>query len=78
MIKSVTDNHLHEIAVIGMACRFPGAKSVEQFWHNLSQGVESITFFSDEQLLESGLDPSVLSNPNYVKANAILERHRLV
>ncbi|MCM3132897.1 acyltransferase domain-containing protein [Paenibacillus polysaccharolyticus] len=31
-----------KIAIIGMACRAPGAENVEQFWSNLVQGVESI------------------------------------
>ena len=39
-----------EIAIIGMAGRFPGARDVGQFWNNLLQGVESITHFTDEQL----------------------------
>ena len=45
-----------EIAVIGMAGRFPGAKNLEQFWQNLCDGVESIKFFTDEELLAKGAD----------------------
>jgi len=37
-----------EIAVIGMSCRFPGANSPEQFWINLREGKNCITFFSEE------------------------------
>jgi len=40
-----------EIAVIGMAGRYPGAKNLDQFWQNLCEGVESIKFFTDEELL---------------------------
>ncbi|MEG4005581.1 SDR family NAD(P)-dependent oxidoreductase [Microcoleus sp. Pol11C1] len=61
-----------EIAIIGMAGRFPGAKDIEVFWHNLRDGVESIAFFSYEELLSSGVDSTLLNNPNYVKANAVL------
>ena len=39
-----------EIAIVGMAGRFPGAGGVEEFWGNLRSGVESITFFSDAEL----------------------------
>ena len=39
-----------DIAIIGMACRFPGAAHPRAFWDNLVRGVESITFFSDEEL----------------------------
>ncbi|MBX9258975.1 SDR family NAD(P)-dependent oxidoreductase [Desmonostoc muscorum CCALA 125] len=62
-----------EIAIIGLTGRFPGAKNLDEFWHNLQNGVESISFFSDEELLASGVEPALLSNPNYVKANAVLE-----
>jgi acyl transferase domain-containing protein len=62
-----------EIAVIGMAGRFPGAKNIHEFWDNLKNGVESIAFFSRQELEESGISTDLLNNPNYVKANAILE-----
>ncbi|HEX8186686.1 MAG TPA: beta-ketoacyl synthase N-terminal-like domain-containing protein, partial [Blastocatellia bacterium] len=62
-----------ELAIVGMAGRFPGAKNVDQFWNNLLSGVESITFFTDEELLSSGVDPAVLKAPNYVKAKPVLE-----
>jgi len=32
-----------DIAVIGIACRFPGADNVEEYWANLVNGVDSIT-----------------------------------
>jgi len=37
-----------EIAVIGMSGRFPGAGNIEEFWDNLINGREGISFFSDE------------------------------
>jgi non-ribosomal peptide synthase protein (TIGR01720 family) len=61
-----------EIAVIGMACRFPGAGSAAQFWRNLRDGVESISFFTDAELLAAGVEPTALRNPNLVKAGGIL------
>ena len=62
-----------DIAVIGMACRFPGANNLAQFWENLSQGVESIQSFSDHELLQAGIAAQVLARPDYVKAGAVLE-----
>ena len=44
-----------EVAIIGMAGRFPGAPTVERFWENLRDGVESIRFFTDEELLAAGI-----------------------
>jgi acyl transferase domain-containing protein/acyl carrier protein len=62
------------VAIIGMAGRFPGAATLEQFWQNLHDGVESITVFSDEELLEAGVDPAQLRAPNYIKARPILNQ----
>ncbi len=61
-----------DIAIVGMAGRFPGARSVDEFWHNLKHGVESITRFSDDELIAAGVDPALLSDPSYVKAGAVL------
>lgn len=62
-----------EIAIIGMAGRFPGANSIDELWNNLRNGVESITFFTNEQLQASGVKPEALDDPNYVKARPVLE-----
>lgn len=61
-----------EIAIIGMSCCFPGAKNIEDFWQNLQDGVKSISFFDERELVASGVDPTLLSNPNYVKAGGVL------
>ncbi|OEJ21758.1 acyl carrier protein [Streptomyces subrutilus] len=42
------------IAIIGMACRLPGAADVGAFWDNLRGGVESIRRFSAEELRQAG------------------------
>jgi len=62
-----------DIAVIGMAGRFPGAENLTEFWQNLCDGVESISFFSDAELLESGVPPELVNHPDYVKASPILK-----
>jgi len=61
------------VAIIGMAGRFPGAKNITEFWQNLTLGKEAIAFFSDAELLASGVAPNLLKNPNYVKASPILD-----
>ncbi|MER5748861.1 beta-ketoacyl synthase N-terminal-like domain-containing protein [Streptomyces sp. NPDC002088] len=61
-----------DVAIVGMACRLPGADSVDAFWRNLRGGRESTTFFSDEELLAAGLTEEELSRPGYVKAGQIL------
>ena len=61
-----------DVAIIGLAGRFPGAKDIDAFWQNLQDGVESITFFSEEELEAARVEPALLKNLNYVKANGIM------
>ncbi len=62
-----------EIAIIGMACRFPGAKNSQEFWTLLRDGVEAIRRFSKDELLAAGVDPVLLQNPDYVRAAGVLD-----
>jgi len=56
-----------------MSGRFPGAPNIESLWKNLCDGVESLTFFEDKDLLASGVSEHLFKNPRYVKAGAILD-----
>ncbi|HEX9733567.1 MAG TPA: amino acid adenylation domain-containing protein [Thermoanaerobaculia bacterium] len=60
-----------EVAVVGMAARFPGADDVDAFWHNLCAGVESIRRFSIDELL-ADVPREVLADPSYVPATGYL------
>ncbi|MCP4661319.1 MAG: amino acid adenylation domain-containing protein [bacterium] len=62
-----------DIAIIAMTLRFPGSDSPEQLWSNLCAGVESVSFFDDETCLAAGVDPERLADPNYVRAEAVIE-----
>jgi acyl transferase domain-containing protein/acyl carrier protein len=62
-----------EIAVIGMSGRFPKARDLRQLWRNLCDGVEAVTFFSDEELLAAGIPAERLRDSRYVKAGSVLE-----
>jgi amino acid adenylation domain-containing protein len=70
--KGDDQNNLPAVAIVGMAGRFPGAKTLDEFWRNLCAGVESITRFSDAELEDSFSD-EIRSAPNFVKARPILE-----
>jgi amino acid adenylation domain-containing protein len=61
-----------EVAVIGMAGVFPGAENIHEFWDNLKNGVESIVFFSDEDLKESGMSPTVYNDPDFIRARGLI------
>jgi non-ribosomal peptide synthase protein (TIGR01720 family) len=69
----VEERNGFEVAVIGMAGRFPGARDIEAFWRNLRGGVESISFFTDEEMLAAGIEAERLKIPNLVKAGGVLE-----
>jgi acyl transferase domain-containing protein/acyl carrier protein len=62
-----------QIAVVGMAGRFPGAADVASFWQNITGGVESISFFSEQELLAAGVDPATIADPSYVPARPVLD-----
>ncbi|MGE5339901.1 MAG: amino acid adenylation domain-containing protein [Candidatus Omnitrophota bacterium] len=64
--KTTTQTGL-EIAVIGMAGRFPGAQNIEQFWHNITNKVESLTFYTDDELSAAGVESELLNRSDYVK-----------
>jgi acyl transferase domain-containing protein/acyl carrier protein len=68
-----TDKTIEAIAIIGMAGRFPGAKNIAEFWQNLRDGIESISSFTDEEIIASGIASTTLQNFNYVKAGAVLD-----
>src|SRR5437660_998591 len=75
----MTSSQLHDsgydsaLALIGMSGRFPGAQNIEAFWQNITGGVKSIRFFSEEELLAAGVDPAQMAHPNFVKAGALLD-----
>jgi amino acid adenylation domain-containing protein len=61
-----------DIAIVGMALRFPGADTPERFWQNLKDGVESISFFSREEVLAAGVSAERVDDPAYVRAEGDL------
>jgi amino acid adenylation domain-containing protein len=63
---------LEGIAVVGMAGRFPGADDLGELWRNLCGGVESVRFYSREELAAAGVAPALLDDPRYVRAGAPL------
>src|ERR1700694_4826487 len=62
------------IEIIGMSGRFPGAENVEEFWENLVAGKETVSFFSDAELAEAGLDAGALKRAgHYIPARGVLK-----
>ena len=70
--KNIHENGRDAIAVVGLSGRFPGASTPDQLWRNLCNSVESISFFSPEEL-GPGIDDSLRNDPNYVRARGLIE-----
>ncbi|EIM9898988.1 SDR family NAD(P)-dependent oxidoreductase, partial [Salmonella enterica] len=62
------------LAIVGMAGRFPGAEDINQFWSNLTEGKESLSRFTKEELREAGLNPDVLQHSGFVPVGGVLEK----
>jgi acyl transferase domain-containing protein len=63
---------IHSIAIVGMAGRFPGAKSLEDFWRNIREGVEALETFSDADLAAAGVDAALAASAGYVRKGTVL------
>ncbi|HEX2081288.1 MAG TPA: amino acid adenylation domain-containing protein, partial [Longimicrobium sp.] len=61
-----------EIAIVGMAGRFPGAASVDALWENLRAGVESISRYTHDELRAAGVADETLADPAFVPADGHL------
>jgi len=61
------------VAIVGLAGRFPGARNVDEFWQNLVDGRETLSFFSDDELHPPNAEETAARRqPNYVRARGIL------
>lgn len=65
---SLSRSRDRDIAIIGMAGRFPGAKTIGHYWENIKSGTETVRFFSREELTQAGIPESELNRKNYVRA----------
>ncbi len=71
-VPTVTSHH-GAVAIIGMAVRVPGADTPEAFWRNLREGVETLQFFSDAELIAGGATAGELTDPRYVRCAGFVE-----
>ena len=61
------------IAVIGLACRFPGAADAAAYWDLLRGGRIGVSRFGQEELVAAGVDPRLLGDPRYVPVRGVLD-----
>ncbi len=69
----MSENESLSVAIVGMACRFPGAADLDAFWEVLRDGRETIRSFTEDELRQAGVADADLSAPGYVKARAVLD-----
>lgn len=65
------------LAIIGLSCQFPGAADHRAFWSNLRDGVESVRFFSGDELRLQGVDDDLIRNPAYIAIQSSIEGKEL-
>lgn len=71
-LKPTNENRTpSDIAIIGMAGRFPGSDTIGELWENLRDGKETISLFSKEEL-DPSLPESLRKDPLYIGARGIL------
>lgn len=62
-----------DLAIVGMSGRFPQSENVNEFWQNLVGGELLTTFYSDEELIELGVDRHIYDDENFVKVTSFME-----
>ena len=72
-MNEYNDNYQSSIAIIGIGSRFPQSTTTEAFWQHLAQGNELITFFDDQELINEGVETSLVNNENYINAKPMLQ-----
>ncbi|HYF42674.1 MAG TPA: SDR family NAD(P)-dependent oxidoreductase [Ramlibacter sp.] len=71
-IQNSADIEPGSIAIVGMAGRFPAARTPADLWKLLREGREATQWLTDEELRAAGVSDAELSDPNYVRASLVL------
>jgi len=61
------------IAVIGLACRFPGARDADAFWEMLRDGRDGLSRFTEGELAERGVPRELRTHPRFVPVGGLIE-----
>jgi len=70
--ETMSDTGL-ETAVVGMAGRFPGASSVDEFWESVAEGRETVSRLTPEELTAAGVPDELWQRPDYVPAYGVVD-----
>jgi phthiocerol/phenolphthiocerol synthesis type-I polyketide synthase E len=69
----MTTNDDNSVAIVGMACRVPGASTIEHLWQNLRNGVDAIERWGRNEDHRMGVPAAVAADPRWVRARAVPE-----
>ncbi len=69
---SADGNGSGDIAVIGMAGRFPGASTIADLWDVLREGRETTRFFTPDEL-DPSIPAAIRNSPDYVAARGVID-----
>ena len=58
---------------LGWLGRFPNARNLEEFWRNISSGIEVLDTVSEAEMDAAGVPSGMRSNPNFVPKYTTLE-----
>ncbi|MDG4810873.1 beta-ketoacyl synthase N-terminal-like domain-containing protein [Micromonospora sp. WMMD1120] len=61
-----------DIAIVGLAGRFPGAADVWEYWSNIVAGKTTVSALTRGELLAAGVPADRLDDPAYVPARGVL------
>jgi acyl transferase domain-containing protein len=62
-----------DIAIIGMSGKFSGSRNIREFWKNIRAGKELVHFYSEEELLDKGMDSALLKDDTYIKIGSRID-----
>ena len=72
-LRTPGEHQQSDVAIIGMAGRFPGADTIEALWDILVNGKETIHRFADDEL-DASIPVAQRQSPYYVKARGIINQ----
>nr|AKA59378.1 polyketide synthase [uncultured bacterium AB_9] len=61
-----------KLAIVGLACRFPGADTAARYWANLRAGRDTVRRFTAAEAIAAGVPPAVAHDPRYVPARGVI------
>jgi acyl transferase domain-containing protein/thioesterase domain-containing protein/acyl carrier protein len=62
-----------DIAVVGMAGRFPGAADVDELWRRVAAGEDCLIDLDPAALISAGLPASLVNSPTYVRRAGVID-----